>query len=193
LDFLQRRFAVIYPRTKVQERRLEVTTLLVRGVPPTEIANILEVSRHTVYNDIRYIRSGKNEALVAHTRREIIAQLYLNVQARKRYLWNLAETARSEHASVQAMRELRLNDEHIVNKLPGIGDPEDAQEDDFDRKAMAAQLIHYKEQFEALKQRVDALKKRRLGMEATLRDKLDRGDYDGLRSWLSDPPDQPAD
>ncbi len=109
---------MIYPRTKVQERRLEVTTLLVRGVSPAEIAEILEVSRHTIYNDIRYIRSGRNEALVAHTRNEIVSQLYLNAQARARFLWQTAENTDRDYVKVTAMRELRLNDEHIVNKLP---------------------------------------------------------------------------
>ena len=121
---------MIYARTKVHQRRRQVTALLVRGVSPGEIAEMLEVPRQTVYNDIRYIRSGRNEALTAYTRREIVAQLFLNAQARARYLWNLAETAHSEHVRLNTMRELRLNDERVVNKLPPVMTPEEMREKD---------------------------------------------------------------
>ena len=112
-----------YPRTEVLQRRREVTTLLVRGVSPGEIAERLGVRRRTIYNDIRAVRSGRNEALVAHSRREIVAQLYLNAQARSRYLWNLADTAKSEYVMVRVMHELRLNDEHFTKVLPAIRTP----------------------------------------------------------------------
>ena len=121
---------MVYPRTKVLERRREVTTLLVRGVPPGEIAEMLGVPRETVYNDIRAVRSGRNPALAAHSRREIVAQLYLNVQARIRRLWHLADTANSEHVQVRALHELRLNDQYITNKLPPVPAPEEMAEEE---------------------------------------------------------------
>ena len=108
---------MIYPRTKVLERRREVTSMLVRGVSPGEIAEILDVPRQTVYNDIRAVRSGRNEALIAHTRREITAQLYLNAQERARSLWRIADTAQSDYVRVLALKELRLQDQCIVRKL----------------------------------------------------------------------------
>ena len=117
-----------YARTKVHQRRRQVTALLVRGVPPGEIAELLEVPRQTIYNDMRYIRSGRNEALTAYTQREITAQLFLNAQARARYLWDLAETAKSEHARLGTMRELRLNDERVVNRLMPVPTPEEMRE-----------------------------------------------------------------
>ena len=113
----------MYARTKVLERRREVTTLLVRGISPGEIAEILGIKRRTVYNDIRAVRSGRNPALVAHSKREIVAQLYLDAQARKRYLWNLADTAKSEYVMVRTMHELRMNDERITKVLPAIRTP----------------------------------------------------------------------
>lgn len=54
---------MVYPRTKVLDRRCEVTSRLIRGDSPSEIACTLNVSRYTIYNDIRVIRSGKYDAL----------------------------------------------------------------------------------------------------------------------------------
>ena len=175
---------MVYPRTKVFQRRREVTSLLVRGITAGEIAEVLELPRHTVNNDIRAIRSGRNEALMAHARREIIAQLLLNAQARWRFLWHLAETAESEHVKVQAMRELRLNDEHIVNKLSAIEDAKKRKEEKIANEEVIAELVE-------LTNRVNALRDRRKGMKALLRDMLERGDIEGLRSWFSDAPEQP--
>jgi hypothetical protein len=114
---------MVYTRTKVLARRREVTSLLVRGVSPGEIAEMLKTPKQTIYNDIRVIRSGKNDALFAYTRSEIIAQLFLNAQERAKYLWRVVEEADKYYAKVQALRELRLNDEHITNKLPALPDP----------------------------------------------------------------------
>ncbi len=132
---------MIYSRTKVLQRRREVVSLLVRGVPPGEIAEMLKVPRETIYNDIRYIRSGRNETLSAHSRREIVAQLYLNVQARMRYLWKKADTAESDYVCLWTMRELRLNDEHIVNKLPPILSGAELKEDE-EMRAHVRGIIH---------------------------------------------------
>ena len=111
---------MIMARTKVFQRRREVTSLLVRGVPPSEIAEMLNIPRHTIYNDIRVIRSAKNDALFAHTRNEIIAQLFLNAQERARYLWHTADNTDKDYVKVRAMQELRLNDERITNKLSAM-------------------------------------------------------------------------
>jgi hypothetical protein len=177
---------MVYPRTKVFQRRLEVTSLLVRGITPGEIAEVLEVPRQTVYNDVRVILSGRNKGLMAYARDEVIAQLLLNAQARWRYLWRLAETAESEHARVQAMRELRLNDEHIVNKLSAIEDAKNRKEEDSVSEEVIAEIA-------GLTTRVEALRDRRMGIEAMLIETLDRGDMEGLRSWLSDAPEDPEE
>ena len=112
---------MILPRTKVLQRRREVTSLLVRGIQPSEIAEILNVPRHTIYNDVRYIRSAKNDALWAHTRQEIISQLFLNAFARIRFLWHTADTEYRGHVKVRAMTELRLIDERIIDRLSESG------------------------------------------------------------------------
>jgi hypothetical protein len=125
-----RRCIMLYPRTKVHQRRRQVTALLVRGVSPGEIAETLAVPPQTIYNDIRYIRSGRNPALAAYSRNQIVAQLYLNAQARARYLWDLAERADSEHVQLGTMRELRLNDERVVSKLLPVPTPKEAREAD---------------------------------------------------------------
>ena len=111
---------MMYPRTLVLARRMEVTSLMVRGVPPGEIADILNLPRATVYNDVRAIRSGRSEALAAHSRTEIVAQLHLNLQARTRALWAIHDSAASPSVKLRALSELRLNDERLLNRLPGI-------------------------------------------------------------------------
>ena len=173
-------------RTKVLKRRRNVISLLVRGVSPGEIAEILEVHRQTIYNDVRTIRSGKNDALFANARNEIIAQLYLNAQERMKYLWRLVEEAEKNYVKVQALRELRLNDERITGKLPEPGkDSLEQEEEESDGKAML-------EQFQKLQERVELMQKRRKGMQRMLKEKLERGDIEGLRLWLSDYSDQTA-
>ena len=114
---------VVHASMKVLQRRREVTTLLVRGMAPGEIAEMLEVPCHTIYNDIRVIRSGSNEALMAHTRKEIAAQLFLNAQERAKYLWRLVDRTQKDSTKLQALKELRLNDERITWRLPAIADP----------------------------------------------------------------------
>ena len=116
---------MIYPRTKVLERRREVTSFLVRGISPGEIAEMLGVPRQTIYNDIRVIRSGKNEALIAHSRRDTFAQLYLTAQERARRLWPIVDGDGPDYVKIRALRELRLQDERIVNKLPPVRHPDD--------------------------------------------------------------------
>ena len=114
---------MVHSRTKVLQRRRDVTSLLVRGFPPSEIAEALDLPRHTVYNDIRVIRSGKNEALSAYTQSEINAQLHLNVLARSRKLWDIVDNTPSDYTKVYALKEHRLKDEKIVRKLSPIDNP----------------------------------------------------------------------
>ena len=163
---------MVHPRTKVLKRRREVTTMMVRGISPSEIAEILDVPRQTIYNDMRAIRSTRNEALLAHARHEIVAQMVVNIQARWRFLWNLAENAKSEHVKVQAMRELRLNDMLMVNKLPDIVE---RPEWEMTRDEMEKGFIH-------LKERVDGLTRRRKWMEDhNIWPKLPEEDMEELR------------
>ena len=178
---------MVYQSTKVLQRRRDVISLLVRGVSPGEIAEVLKEKRDTIYNDIRVIRSGKHDALVAHTREEITTQLYLNVQERTRHLWRIVDNPTKEYVKVLALRELRLNDERVLKKLSFMSEEEkrnSEEEEAMKQKVMA--------DYAELRERVEQLKKRRLGMEAILKEKLDRGDYEGLRKWLSDDTDVPA-
>jgi len=102
---------------EVRQRRQKVTTLTVRGLSPGEIGEILNVPRDTVYNDIRTIRSGRNEDLVAHSRREILAQLLLNARERTRQLWEIIESADSDYVKLLALRELRIHDQNVLKHL----------------------------------------------------------------------------
>jgi len=166
---------MIYPQTKVLQRRREVTSLLVRGVPPGEIAEVLKLEPVTVYNDIRVIRSGENDALYAFARDEIKAQLFLNAQHRARSLWQLVDEAEKEYVRVQALRELRLNDERIFDRL---SDPKNLpKEDTVVPKEMMEQMENYRE-------RVEALQQRRLGLYKRLIQWLEDGDTEKVKEFL---------
>ena len=175
-----------YPQTEVWQRRRDVTTLLVRGVSREEMAEMLQTHKYTVDNDIRVILSGKNKALASYMHKQVIAQLRLNAIERMKYLWRLLEETEKDYIKVQALRELRLNDERIISKLSKLGkDEQESQEEEFDKEAIM-------EQYQALYERVKFLKERREGMERTVRECVERNDMEGLRSWLDGIPDQPA-
>ncbi len=183
---------MVYPRTKVLQRRRDVTSLLVRGIQPWEIAEILSEKRETIYNDVRVIRSGKYDALIAHTRDEIIAQLYLNAQERVRSLWRIVDNEQKGYVKVIAIRELRVNDERVISKLTAMREPKEARKDEMEKKEMDVQLGYYKDQFEAFKQRVESLQKRRLGWDALLKERLAPGEYEKLEPLISPFPGRPS-
>ena len=147
---------MVHHGTKVFERRRAVTSMLVRGATPSEIAEALQVKRETVYNDIRVIRTGKNESLFSHTRKEIIAQLFLNARERMRYLWKTAEETEKDYVKIRAMMELRLNDERIFARL---SDPK--VNPDFTPKYSEQDVEYWVEQYDELLQRVEQMKQRR--------------------------------
>ena len=176
----------MYPQTKVWQRRRDVTTLLVRGYSRGEIAETLKTRTQTIDNDMQVIRSGKNKALFAHARKQIIVQLHLNAMERAKYLWRIIEEAEKHSVKVQALRELRLNDEHITAKLPEPGkDTMEEEEEEFDKEALRAQ---YQDLFD----RVGYLQKRREGMQEAIRECVENGDMEGLRLWLADSPEPTA-
>jgi transcriptional antiterminator len=177
---------MVYSRTKVLARRREVTSLLVRGVPPSEIAEMLNMPRHTIYNDIRVIRSAKNDALFAYTRNEIIAQLFLNAQERARYLWHTADNTDKDYVKVRAMQELRLNDERIFDRL---SDPKHNPELEYSE----AEVKEYIERYDGLRERVEQAEERRVGMEDTIRKWLEKGNVERAINYLSHRHEPPSD
>ena len=167
-------------RTEVLQRRLKVSSLKIRGYSVAEIAQALNTTIDTVHNDTRVILSGKNKAILKHTMKEMIAQLHLNARERTKYLWRIVEEAEKHYVKVQALRELRLNDERITAKLPEPGkDSLEEDDDDMDKKEMLEQL-------QAIRKRFDLLRQRRLGMQRTLKELFERGDMEGLRSFIGD-------
>ena len=166
---------MIYPHTKVLKRRRDVTSLLVRGVSPGEIAEVLELDPQTVYNDIRVIRSGENDALFAFAREEIKAQLFINAQHRARYLWRIVEEAEKEYVRVRALQELRLNDERIFDRL---SDPKNLPKED---TVVPEEVM---KQMERFKEEVQALRERRLGLYKQLKQWLEDGDKAKVLQYL---------
>jgi len=108
---------MVYHSTNVMERRREITGLLVRGFTPGEIAKGLKISRETVYNDVRYLRSGRNEDLAEYGRKQILAQVMLNGRERVKELWSVVEKSESPYVKLLALRELRIHDQQILNHL----------------------------------------------------------------------------
>ena len=162
-------------RTKVWQRRRKVSTLLVRGIPRDEIAEMLQIRKRTVDNDARVILSGKNNALTEYTRKQMITQLHLNAMERMRYLWRIVEEADRDYVKVQALRELRLNDERILARLP---EPE-SEEEEMEKEEMVKQV-------QQLYKRVQFLIQRRKRMQETMKYHLKHGDLDSLRKYLDD-------
>jgi len=95
---------------EVFERRRQVTSLMTQGLPPAEIAGVLDVPLDTVYNDIREIRSGRNPELAVRGTDEIFAQVFLNFRTRMRHLWNEVRGSEFTAPRLFALRELRLQD-----------------------------------------------------------------------------------
>jgi hypothetical protein len=170
---------MIYPRTKVYQRRREVTSLMVRGFSPSEIAEVLKVTRHTIYNDVRVIRSGKYDALIAHTRAEITAQLYLNAMERAKQLWRIIDEGEKGYVKVQALRELRLGDEHILGKLKFMSESEMRQAKE--EEALKQRVMS---DYTQLLERTRLLGKLRLSMVEEVKEYLDTGREDALRRFL---------
>jgi len=146
-----------------------------RGLPPVDIAVFLGIPLHTVYNDLRVIRSARYHTLHSCSRDRMVCQLYLNAMARKRELWKIIDGADSLTQRVQAAREDRLNDERILNRLPAprIKPTEDEDwGDETDR--LGAVTVIYK-----LKKEVDELREIRLGKEGAAKRKypLDGKDH----------------
>ena len=166
---------MLYPQTKVLQRRRDVTSLLVRGISPGEIAEVLKLEPQTVYNDIRVIRSGKNDALFAFARDEIKSQLFLNAQHRARSLWRIVDDAEKEYVRVLALRELRLNDERIFDRL---SDPKNRPKEEAE---VPKEMM---EQMEKMRERVEALQKRRLGLYKRLIQWLEDGDTEQVKEFL---------
>jgi hypothetical protein len=151
---------MVHARTRVLRRRRDVTSLLVRGVPPSEIGEMLNLSRHTVYNDIRVIRSGRNEALYAFAQEEINAQLLLNVLARARKLWQIVDDTGSDYTKVFALKELRLNDERIVKRLPPVKNPK-GNEDRIRKYIKSRTEDYWLREIEMKKKKLDLLQDKR--------------------------------
>ena len=95
---------------EVFERRTQVSSLITQGVNPAEIADHLKVPRHTIYNDMREIRSGRNPELAMRSSNELYAQVLLNQRTRTRVLWNIITRSESEVSQLRALRELRMMD-----------------------------------------------------------------------------------
>jgi hypothetical protein len=136
-------------------RRQLIARKLVRGITPAEIAQELDVPLHTIYNDMRTIRSGKFHALSVFTRDRMVCQLYLNTIARKRQIWRfIEEEDLSPREIAVLLREDRLNDEMILNKLPAPRKaPADSEGwgDETDRVKAMSVVFKYEQYYKELK------------------------------------------
>lgn len=134
-------------------RRQQIDAMTARGLPPIDIAVFLGVRLHTVYNDLRVIRSARYHTLHSCSRDRMVCQLYLNAMARKRELWKLIDGAESFAQRIQAAREDRLNDQYILNRLPAPRiKPTDDEDwgDETDRLAIVRMLIKLKKEADEL-------------------------------------------
>ena len=106
--------------TGVFKRRKRVSSHLVRGCSPAEVAEMLHVDVATVYNDMRVIRSGRNPELSVHSVGEIFAQVLLNQRARTKALWHEVDAGEASAVRMRALRELRLQDAALLRHATRI-------------------------------------------------------------------------
>ena len=112
-------------------RRKSVITLITRGFSPTEIAEALNTSRETVYNDLRAIRESVEPELLGHTKKEILHSIIMTRAARIKELWRSVSESESGWVKIHAIKQLRLEDMLLLKiisimKLP-YESPEDAR------------------------------------------------------------------
>ena len=160
------------------QRRLKVSSLKIRGYSAAEIAQALNTTIDTVNNDTRVILSGKNKALLKHTRKEALAQLHLNANERAKYLWRIVEDAEKDQVKVNALRELRLNDEKILRMLSELDrDSIEEDEDDLSKEEMVKQV-------QELTERTRIFIRRNNYMEVKLRELFAQNDSEGIMKFL---------
>lgn len=123
-------------RTKKEEikaRRLVVAELLVKGYSQSEIldevnygrhGNFKKISMRTLKQDCAEIRQGRIEALKKFIEtfdiHDFWAQRIMENEKRRQALWEVATTAEHEApqvSAIQALSDLNLEDEQILNKL----------------------------------------------------------------------------
>ena len=97
---------MIHPRTAVMNRRMEVSTLIAKGYSPGEVAEYLCVSPETIYNDVRFLRSGRNPELVANSVRQHLLQHKRNSREIKKALWKIVDFGTSDYIKYLALKEL---------------------------------------------------------------------------------------
>lgn len=112
-------------------RRKNVITLISRGYSPTEIAEALNTSRDTVYNDLRAIRKSVEPELIGHTKKEILHSIIMTRATRIKELWRSVSESESGWVKIQAIKQLRLEDMLLLKivsimKLP-YESPDDAR------------------------------------------------------------------
>jgi len=137
----ERRFDMALTNAQVFERRKRVTSHLVRGCSPAEVAEILRVDVATVYNDMRVIRSGANPELSVHSVGEIFAQVLLNQRARTKALWREVDTGEASTVRMRALRELRLQDAALLRHAARIAGTLKPVEEQAGLTAEEAELI----------------------------------------------------
>jgi len=103
----------MYPRTVVRNRRMEVSTLIAKGYSPGEVAQYLNVSPETVYNDVRFIRSGRNPELVANSVRQRTLQYDSNMREIRKGLWRIVDFGNNDYVKYLSLNLLTKLEEKM--------------------------------------------------------------------------------
>ena len=103
----------MYPRTAVRNRRMEVSTLIAKGYSPGEVAQYLNVSPETVYNDVRFIRSGRNPELVANSVRQRTLQYDSNMREIRKGLWRIVDFGNNDYVKYLSLNLLTKLEEKM--------------------------------------------------------------------------------
>ncbi|MGC9423877.1 hypothetical protein [Vibrio sp.] len=104
-----------------EQRREKVKRMVARGITaPAHIANALDVSRKTVYNDMEAIREEVlNDEQMGNG--EMLFQIALRMDTVNRELWRLHEKAQQDSVKLGTLNSIRQNNRDYVDILSKLG------------------------------------------------------------------------
>jgi len=183
---------------EVMERRMSVSSLMVQGLSPSEIAKVLQEDVGDIYNDVREIRSGRNPELAMHSVGEVFAQVFLNARARTRRLWSEVEATDGVASRLFALRELRLQDIAMLRYASQIAKSlkvaEDAKDLTPDEEQLVASMTarFFAGRFRKSKASADELKKLKALIERLEEGEKITNPLEASETETSNPPDDGA-
>lgn len=108
-------------KTEIEARRTRLMRLLAVGITsPVKLANMLNVSRKTIYNDIQAVKERILEQFRVNPE-ELFVEIQTKYQARNEELWNIITQTNNDSVKLGAINSLMKNDEMRIKTLQSLG------------------------------------------------------------------------